>query len=453
MIQGVLVLTCIVAGVAFLPRIVWRWPLGTVLGAIFVTSLLDCLQLGENGVALGANLYIGDAAVAILLFAGLLLLTSFRMTVPHDAIPCLLLLALGVLDFCRGVSTYGLRSAGNNARDLVFFTVPAAVFMLLAPLFRFGEDRLAYWLAAAGSIFGTVAILRWAGALPMELLNGELEEGRVVYRALFSWDAHIVGLGFIATLYLLTSTRRSIWIQATSVFLGVETVMLQHRSVWVATATGSLWFFIRTVRTSASYWFNLAIVSLAAVILVIVIRPDFAADVRALIVDNVEETQTRDSTWAWRVEGYKEATDRQFNYNSADMLFGPPSGWSVNTTGGYASMHIHSRYVGTLANYGVIGFVALLFWFGVLAKRIFWPIRVFNGNRGLCASERVAFLQALFLSTILYLVPYPGGILHGTVLGLMWITARGQDVLIPLRPRILYRGLLEREGELNAPEG
>lgn len=400
--------------------LMWHRPGWIFAAAISVAALSECFQVGAGGIDLGVNLYIGDAAGAVLLLTGLIALLRYRKGVPRDAVPCAALLALVALNFARGIAAFGLKPAGNSARNLFMFAAPALAIMLLRPAVSLGTERVARWVGWAGCILGSIAVLRWTGVLQTPV---ELEDNlRQVTRALGADQAIVIGQALIAVVYLQISRRRASWWWAVAGMLGLATIVLQHRSVWVATAAGLGWLAIRTARSSGLRWSALAAGGTVAVALVVAADPNLAATLSSLVSANLSETQSEKSTWEWRVQGFAEATDRVFAGDATDMAIGPPAGWAANSTANSASTHIHDRYIDTLAYYGLIGLAILLIWLGILAKRV-------SQRRRLGAAERFrgdtgsTFLQALFLSEVVYLIPYFGGILQGTALGLLWLAA------------------------------
>jgi hypothetical protein len=358
-------------------------------------------------------------------------------------------LALVAVTFSRGISIFGLKAAGNSARNLLIFAAPALAIMTLRPVVRLEARRLATLLVLAGSCLSSVALLRWAGALPMPVtLQADLRE---IVRAIPSDYAIVVGQAFIAAAFLLiVERRRGWWWWAGAGMLGVVTIFLQHRSVWVATAAGLAWLVFKTCRVSPTRLLALGAVAVAAMGCITLAHPAFLESAQEVFVTGVSETQSEHSTWAWRVQGYTEATDRVFAGEAVDMLIGPPAGWAANSGASFASIHIHSRYFDTLAYYGVIGTAMLLLWFVMLMKR---------SRCGGQTSERVqprshgvaALVQAILVAELIYLVPYFGGILQGAVLGALWLTATQDAVpqrrrrLAPMCLRLRSRADLELE--------
>ena len=416
--------------------VIWNRPGWVVFGAISCAALMDCLQLGTNGLDAGINVYVDDVACLTILATGSLLTFKFRKGIPRDLTPCVLLMLLIALAFSRGYGIFGLKAAGNSARNLFAFTAPAVAIMLLRPVLRLDVGRLVRSIACAGFCLCTVALLRWAGFLPMPV---ELEEDlREVVRVLPSDYAIVIGQAFIAALYVMLVERgkKWLWWVAAGMFAAV-TLVLQHRSVWVATVAGVAWLAFRTGRISIVRWVILVATATFALCFAMIAYPTMLVSARNLVLNDLSETQSEHSTWAWRVQGYTEATDRVFASETANMLLGPPAGWAANSGASFASIHIHSRYIDTLAYYGIVGACVLLLWFGMLIFRTRQRPELLSKMQPAIDGGQ-AFIQALLISELVYLVPYFGGILQGAVLGLVWVAAT-QDALQPrARRRTIY---------------
>lgn len=421
-------LSVLLAAGLLLLRVAWHWPGRVIFAVISVAALLDLLKIGSSGADVGVHFHIDDGASVILLGISFLLLIQYRKSFPRDVVPCLVLIALAALGFTRGVVPFGLREAGNGPRLLLIFTTPALAIMLLRPAFRLDSVRLACWLRWAGLCFGAVAVSRWAGLLPMPV---ELEEDlREVVRSLPADHAFVVGQAFIAAIYLELVERGSRWWWAGAGALGVLTLVLQHRSVWAATAAGVAWLAFRSFRLLPERWLRFSAIACVALCVIMLAATAALLDsTLKLITTNVQEAQSEDSTWAWRVEGYNEATVRLLASEPVDILIGPPAGWVVSSSGSFASMAIHSRYIDVLAYYGIVGFTVLLLWFGMLARRVGWPAKSLYGRP---ASDPVGsvFLEALLLSEMVYLVAYYGTVLQGSLLGLIWVAAKQNNICV-----------------------
>lgn len=88
-----------------------------------------------------------------------------------------------------------------------------------------------------------------------------------------------------------------------------------------------------------------------------------------------------------------------------------------------ASVYIHSRYVETLARYGVLGGLLLLIWLVAVARKVGGGWVRARSWESRPMSVETTFLQALLLSQLTYFVAYSGGLIPGGVIGLIWLAA------------------------------
>jgi hypothetical protein len=137
---------------------------------------------------------------------------------------------------------------------------------------------------------------------------------------------------------------------------------------------------------------------------------------------NFDETQQDNSTWSWRMQGFAEATDRLLSSDMLETLLGPPSRGDVSSDGDVASVHIHNRYVATLAYYGIVGLAGLIAWLSIVARKVGGWVGPIQGESCETRVGRV-FLQALLLSQLTYFVAYSGEIMQGVLLALIWLAS------------------------------
>jgi hypothetical protein len=401
-----------------------------VFAAISIAGLLDCFDVATPADAAaaaslggGLNIYGDDVACIMLFLTGILLLIRHRKGMARDEMPGLLLMVLIALSVGRGIGSYSLKQAGNSARNLLTFLTPALTIMLLRPVLRLEAGRLSRLFGWAASCLCAIALLRWAGVLAIPTATVSEFDSHEVARVLAADYAIVVGQAFIAAIFLLVVERRTgWWWWAGAGLFGAITLALQHRSVWVATAAGLAWLGFRTARLSPTRWLGLAATAVVGLGFIMIADPAILKSASELVDSGVNETQDQHSTWAWRVQGYTEATDRVLDGGAVDLLIGPPAGWAANTLASFASTHIHSRFVDTLAYYGVLGATTLTVWFLMLIQRCRRRAQILAGRQVLSRGS-AALLQALVISQIVYLVPYFGGILQGSILGLLWLAA------------------------------
>jgi len=445
-------LLALIAIVAIGTVLLWRYAVGIVLIVLAIAIGLDCLMLGKEGMDVGINVYVDDVACVVLLSAGVLVAWRKGRFPDSSSWPAFTLFALMAVNLDRGVSEFGWKPAGNGARNLLYLIVPSVALLLLRPALRVNPQRLANLLAGFGSALTAIALCRWAGVLSIPLVAPDdvVREFREVVRTLGADDALVIGQSLLAIVCLQLIDGVKLWRTCLAAILAATTVALQHRSVWVSTCVGLMWLAASSLRSSEKRWRQLAGSTFIGLTVAAgaVSSTGTAGDVVSLITANIDETQRQNSTWSWRVNGFLEATDRLFSSGTFEMLLGPPSGRDLGSSGSFASVHIHNRYVVMLAYYGVLGGLVLLLWLFAVGRKVGGWIRTHPGG-GPEMHAGTAFLQALLLSQLTYFVVYTGGIVQGGITALIWLAAESRagriaPIVAPGYSYLAARGLPQR---------
>jgi hypothetical protein len=416
-------LLTLIAVFAIVATLLWEYAVEIVLIAVVGAMALDCLQLVPDGIDIGINVYADDIACFVLLSAGVLVLLRKGQLMDASAWPVFALFALAIVNLARGAMEFGLRPAGNGARSLIYLTVPAIALILLLPALQINPQRLANLLGCFGCALTIVAVLRWAAALPLPR-QPDPGDFREVVRTLGAGDALVIGQSLLAIIGLQFIHGVRWWRTSLAAILAVTTIALQHRSVWVSTVVGMVWLTASSLRSSQKRWLQLAgSASIGLMVAVITLSASGGIDrVISLIRVNLEETQQQDSTWSWRMNGFSDAANRVFSSDTLEMLLGPASGRDLESSASFASIHIHNRYISTIAYYGIFGGVALLIWLLLVARKV-------GGWRASRYGSRpepgggTTFLQALLLSQLTYFLAYSPGIDQGCITALICLSA------------------------------
>jgi len=408
--------------------LLWRVPVALAAVVVGAAAITDLTGLGKEGFQFGVTIYPTDLACAALVGAAIVVSLRTRSLPQKLCWPVLILLGLAVLNFARGVVIFGIKAPGNGARDLVNLALPAVAVSVMCSDKRVNVDRLTTCLSFASLALAALAAARWTGimALPAEMS----EDFREVPRALSSDAAIVIGQTLIAVLGL--QWTRGIRMKGVifAVVLAGLVFALQHRSVWLATIAGIVWLAVRSPRLEKTEWLKLSSIALLAGFIVTflpLVSPRVFDGAARVVHANVEEIGQEDSTWSWRVQGYSEAIERVLSESPVAAVLGPPSGRDLSDRASFASIHIHDRYVSMLAYYGVTGLIFLTAWLITLASRIGAMAPAGSRDR-IARSERVT-LEAILVSALVFFVPYSGGQLEGSLLGLIWLAAlNGQSV-------------------------
>jgi hypothetical protein len=427
----------VIVALALVAGLLWKYPVQIAIGSLAVAVGMDCLQLGSDGVNVGISLYPDDAACLIMLGACLVALLRWRRLPRGNMWPLFALCGLAFFNLLRGTIDFGLKAAGNGSRDLFYLVLPSLALMLLRPALRVDNmRRVAKWLIVVGSVLGIVALCRWLGVLPIPV-EYKVDDYREVIRALTSDYALLVLDALLAVLYFQIAHGIKWWGLVLGGTFTVLLIFLQHRSVWAAALAALLWFFIRTSQTrrAANFWLIGGGVAMLLMGALVIAAPDEARSTRSLLRTNIEETRSQDSSWEWRVEGYREAVDRVFSSEIGTIVLGPPPGRDLSSVVYASSAHIHDRYINILAFNGLLGETLFLFWLFVVGKEITRR----GGPPGAETRDRrigKVFLQAVFFAELVFFVPYTGGITHGAIIGIIWVLATSSRIQHGARPQL-----------------
>lgn len=419
------------SGLALCGFALWKYPVPTALALTAMSSLWDLLQDpgtpdSASGVQIGVTLHPLDIGCVALGVACLVALMRTRFSLRDVCWPAVLLLGLCVLNFLRGAEAFGLKPAGNYARTFAYLVFPVVAISSMGSAIRMTAEKLVTCLSLTALAFAAVAAARWAGVLSIpQALIDTTGDYRSVVRVLPSAHALIIGQALIGILGLqLLKGFRATGLVFAGLF-GALVFALQHRSVWMATAAGLVWLAIRSPRVVRREWLKYSTVllfMLSALALSSLVASSSLDRGIKLVRNNVDEVERDDSTWAWRVDGYTEATERLFSGGLIEMTIGPPTGADLSETASYASITIHDNYISVLVYYGIAGLVLMIVWLMLTA------VRLHSLGRRAAPLDRTtrtsgAILEALFVSVVVYFVPYNGENLQGLVLGAIWLAS------------------------------
>lgn len=415
--------------------LLWCRPAIFGLSVLALATILDLFGVLSEGLVLGVNVFVDDLVMMGLLVSGVFATFRTRKFPSAASWPIFLLLLLGLINLARGTMAFSLKSAGNGTRGLAMLLVPAAGVIMVGPALRMDTWRLAKWLGVTGSAFSLVAIARQFGIL--EIPTGLLDSLREVPRAINAEYALVVGQGLLAIVCLQLAGRVSWRGIALAGILASEVLVLQHRSVWAAVLVGLIWCVARTSTLSLQSWFKLGCAVLLAIATLLAVRPGIMGRVQSLLTVNVDETEQENSTWVWRTDAFKAATEDLFSGDVTQVVVGEPAGWDTDVNGTGEQFFIHSRYVHTLVVYGCLGLFVFMASIVALLKRTRKA-----ALHGLEESREAflgrIFLQSLLLTQMTYYVAYNGGIMQGALMGLVWLASE------PLRVRRIVRRPVQR---------
>jgi hypothetical protein len=393
----------IVFGVA--PRI--------ALGASVVIVVFSALPFTPSIHVGGFHFYLEDV-FCVALIGG----TGVRL-VMHKAVAVPGLVGLGllvVLAIVRGVGTFGLQPAVNEARQLLYFTAAMAYFSTVPGLPRFIASFRRAWLCVGALMVG-VGVFHWAqtglGTLTSNAVSGRILTGSGAALVL---EAAVVALVF--------PVGRGVWKYIfPTMCLAVVALSLQ-RTTWIAACVGLLVLLVSAIRLGER-----RSIALARTILVFV---GIALALLLVVVPGAVDTTlggasgssfSQGGTFGWRIAGWQQLVPRQLSGSVENMLFGNPagSGFARVIDNQEVTVAAHSEYVTVFVSLGIIGLLLLVAMLVSLVKGL-W-----RRARGQDATDRRIALLFLALVSIevVEFVSYSWGTSFGLVLGIAVAFSRG----------------------------
>lgn len=189
-------------------------------------------------------------------------------------------------------------------------------------------------------------------------------------------------------------------------------VVLQQRTVWIATAIAGVYLGFLALRAGGRARLAAA---LGAALAFVVVAAGFltGAVQRSVVAVSAENITQSDNTLTWRFDGWKDLLTK--NFGTVQAVIGEPfgSGYSRTVNGVNVTVSPHSHYVEMFLRFGVIGSVA------------FVVLTVFAWRAAPAAAIRLnldtgairAVLVALVVAGVTYRWDIMQGLVLGTILG------------------------------------
>jgi O-antigen ligase len=375
-----------------------------------VLTVRPALYFGFNFYLLDLVLVIvGGAAVSRMLFA------KERV---HVDLCWLAYGALLLLSFARGALVYRI-GAANAFREFYYFWAVAAYFST----FRYSEDDiwrlLRIWLWATVALVA-LAIFRWiCDALGLELAVMWRGIGDFVpFRVLISHNAMIMASSMVILSYMLINRMgASYWKMLLILVCGLCVIVLQHRSVWVATIAGAVLLFMLESKNRARVSGQLALLGIGiGVATAVLFAAGYGERIMAQLGASVEEaTHAQHSTFTWRIQSWRELTSDLIQSGPAAVAFGKPMGtaWDriLEAVENTVSAAPHNFYIQILTRAGVLGLVFFVATYALQLRRLL------SAYAAGTALRLVPMLIVLLGMQLVYFVPYSGDYVAAMLLG------------------------------------
>jgi hypothetical protein len=354
----------------------------------------------------------------------------------------LLMLGMCVLtawSMARGIGGGGLQAAANDSRVYFFQVFAFTLYVATAPP-NAAVDRVIRraWLAAAAA-YVLLSLAGWAG-------TGLLSVGASVTAGGVTTDprpvpanaALMLAQGAVLLLCPPASDpaapgaaggdrpgpglHRVVRLML-ALLLVVCVILLQHRTVWAATAAVAVMYWVLPSSRAGRRIVVAVVGTLVGCLTVVCFGLGTFGSVGSKLAVSFAETQEAHSTFTWRVLGWQKLLSAPRSW--AEWLFGAPfgAGYARVVEGGLTTVSPHNYYVHVALRLGLVGLALLLALYAQVWRRL-----ARNGSDGL-------WLRLLIVSQLMFCATYSVFPEQGLVLGLcLWRIRVGAADRGALRP-------------------
>jgi hypothetical protein len=367
------------------------------------TPHLDLTVL-TSPVRVGPN----DLLVVVLLGAAAArLLRARQLTLPQWLTIAILVLVMWSI--VRGAGPFGIPGSVNEARKYLQFGTALLYFSTVEvrrDLFdRFGK----LWLLAACALCA-ITIVRWIGNAAG--VRSGFFEGYADVRVIPAAMTLILAQAAFIAFPLLLRRDRSIIRFLAPMFL-VFVVLLQHRTVWIATAAGTGYLLWRE-RALAQRALNVLVVAVTLLgVFSVTVFDDEQSDISAQLADSAQST----GTFEWRYQGWVALLTESGPRNVEEVVTGLPFGRGWTRT--LAQQQVvevspHNFYIETFLRIGFAGLAAMLliYYSGLKAT---WRVPQYDHQAGLLSPS---ILHVAVAVQLLFFITYSPDFAQAMLLGL-----------------------------------
>lgn len=334
--------------------------------------------------------------------------------------PMWVLTGVMALSFVVGLAKHGTVS-GVEFRSDFYFMVGLFYFSTFEWTSQ-QVSRVLKWLVPVAGIIMLIVWFRWlSDATGLDWVRPVWREPGAPLRVIDAQQTLFLGTVLILLVYAMaTGSSLAGWLFLVPM-LGLTILVLQHRSVWVATFLPAMMAFV-IVRQSQSQGKLAGRLAVIAAISVIVLGPllasgKFSGATSSVAESAVRATSTTSGTFVGRIEGWDALLKKWAASGPRVWAIGNPygSGYERKQGGDGREVHYapHNYYVQLLLRTGVIGLLAFLALQWYLLRG---AIRL--GGKPHDALTGYAMI-GLLVSGLLYYIPYSPPYIHGLITGMV----------------------------------
>lgn len=410
----------------------YRNPLVGVASVIGMT-VWDAAEYGLDPFEFGLNVFPHDIAFGCIGLAVLLRLVFVPGAARNVPRPMVLLLSLMAVSIVIGLARFGTKAGVEFRGD--FYLWVGCLYLVSFPPEKGWLDRLLTWWMFGAFLLCVVVWYRWAAdAFDLTWFNpiwriadsGDVAFNRVAPAAV----AFTLGLAFLVSIATIASGRSSAVHFVLMPALLMTIVILQHRTVWVATLLPTLLLLLLLRGAERQSARGPLVATVASIVVVVAVLGSGAMGgvERSVAEQAARATSTTGGTFVARVDGWRALLGEWAGSGPVSLVIGQPygSGFERYQGGFFGGVSVdyapHNYFVSILLRTGLLGLAALVALFWGLFRVILVQVET-NARFG------PPLVGAITLSLFLYSIPYwpttESGLLLGAALCYAYAMRRG----------------------------
>lgn len=387
------------------------------IGLLLAGFCLEVYFFKQPYIQVGLQIYPNDMISVFVLLAAIIGF-AYR-PVPINDSPFLLWLAFGVVmiaSFVLGLNDYG-RYAGTEVRPFFYMWV-AGLYACVAGFNEEDLRRIGRWCVWACWVLMGIALYYWiAVEIGFVDRTAHFEEpATAVFRPVGSHGTFFIAcVGMVQTMAWLrgTGTRWSGWHAAA--FLAF-TVILQHRSVWIAAVVGLIAVMVLE-RRHLPRRFALLLGFVMTLMLATAIATAFGLldELGRRLMESTTSMTDEGGTFAARVDGWIRLWENWVSAPTYTLFFGYPFGHGYTRlyNGVVIEFAPHNFYLDLLLRVGIVGTILFL---------LPTVLALLHGLRARTESETDYLISrglgVALLASLVYFIAYPSYYLIGAATGI-----------------------------------
>lgn len=411
MLVSLIALSMVFFGVRLLTSLYFG--VGTVLALFCIETWFVSLP----AIKLGLNIYPQDLIFISLSGVGIIRVVLGK-NINGGIISWLVFGVIMAISLCLGIFKYGT-AAGVDLRP-VFYFWSVAIFIASFRIDLQEADKLIKLCLISGGLVLLIVLYRWiSDALHLGVPYNHIGAGKFL-RVLTAGQTYMLAALAIILAWVVGAGKASVRIACLFVPFIMAVLLLQHRSVWVATLAALVFLYIAVPQLRSRFlqysFLGIMLITIALVPLYIFGGLDSIIDA---LGDSVEEAlQSKGSTFTWRLQSTHELFMQWINGGPLVYLIGKPFGSGYERylvdLGHTTNYSPHNFYIQLLLRVGLLGTIAVVVAYLIAIYRL-WTCRKIDST-----VTFIGFIPfaAILISSLVFFYPYGAHFIQGVFLGI-----------------------------------